>query len=69
MEQHFPQVEEGQEVTPAMDDYLMKCCDCGLVHRIKFRAIEVVRHMDGGDFGYEVLDPEKFRVEMTVWRE
>lgn len=28
--------------TPDMDNYKMACCDCGLVHDIKFRAIEVL---------------------------
>ncbi len=27
---------DGQWVKPRMKNYYMKCCDCGLVHRINF---------------------------------
>ena len=25
---------------PVMNGYLMKCCDCGLVHEMQFKALE-----------------------------
>ena len=54
--------------TPDMDNYKMACCDCGLVHDLKFRAIEVVEGDPKGKFGYVDLDPEKYRVEIQVRR-
>lgn len=34
----FKQVATGEWVTPVRNGYLMKCCDCGLVHRMDFRV-------------------------------
>ena len=31
---------DGEWVTPRMKKYYMKCCDCGLVHRLNFRIIK-----------------------------
>ncbi len=28
-------------ITPVMRGYLMACCDCGLVHELEFKALEV----------------------------
>jgi hypothetical protein len=64
----FEQVENGVAVTPQMDNYLMKCCDCTLVHRMRFRAVKVVQMLEDGAFSYEELDPEEYRVELTAWR-
>jgi uncharacterized Zn finger protein len=25
-------------INPVMDNYLLKCCDCGLVHKMQFRV-------------------------------
>ena len=34
------QVPEGEWVQPKRKYYHMKCCDCGLVHKIEFRLIK-----------------------------
>lgn len=60
--------ENPEEITPVMDNYLMTCCDCGLVHRMRFRAIEVTEHRPDGTFIYEELDPLRYRIQMMVWR-
>ena len=39
MGRKYIQREEGEWITPDMDDYYMCCCDCGLVHRIRFRIV------------------------------
>jgi len=36
----YHQVKEGEWVRPVMKGYKMKCCDCGLVHKIDFRVIK-----------------------------
>lgn len=68
MTQEFRQMQAGEECLPVMDDYAMKCCDCGLVHLVKFRAVRVLRTMEDGTFEYEVLDPETYRVELSMQR-
>ncbi len=40
----YHQVQNGEWVQPKMDGYYMKCCDCGLVHRLTF---EVSNHGRG----------------------
>ena len=36
-EERFPVIEAGEWVRPPVDEpYLMKCCDCGLVHALRF---------------------------------
>lgn len=37
----FKQEFSGQWVQPRMRRYLMKCCDCGLVHRMEFRVLKL----------------------------
>lgn len=36
----YDQLHDGQWTRPIMRGYRLKCCDCGLVHKIDFR----VRH-------------------------
>ena len=36
----FTQVNSGEWVYPTRKGYLMKCCDCGLVHSIDFDLIK-----------------------------
>lgn len=36
----FPVVKSGKWVQPIRRGYHMKCCDCGLVHRMNFRIID-----------------------------
>lgn len=36
----FHQVQPGEWVQPRRKNYLMKCCDCGLVHRMNFRVLK-----------------------------
>lgn len=50
----FYQVSDGEWVQPIRKDYLMKCCDCGLIHRMQFRLIKY-----GGD---------KHKIQLRAWR-
>jgi len=34
-----PTIKDGEWLAPVRRDYLMKCCDCGLVHRMNFKLI------------------------------
>lgn len=33
----FKKALSGEWVQPVKKGYLMKCCDCGLIHRVDFR--------------------------------
>lgn len=35
----YETVRDGDLVQPKMKGYKMACCDCGLVHEIKFRIV------------------------------
>jgi hypothetical protein len=39
----FVQVYDGEWFQPRKRGHLMKCCDCGLVHRTDFRVKESTR--------------------------
>jgi hypothetical protein len=36
----FKQIKDGEWVQPKRKGYLMKCCDCGLIHAIDFRLLK-----------------------------
>lgn len=38
MSRQYPQVKAGEWVQPDRKGYKMRCCDCGLVHRMEFRV-------------------------------
>lgn len=69
MMNEFPRVEDDELITPTMDEYKLGCCDCGLVHRLKFRAIRVLEEKDNGDFEYEELEPKEYRVVFSGQRD
>lgn len=35
----YPPVAAGEWISPRRAGYYMKCCDCGLVHRMHFRLV------------------------------
>lgn len=34
----YPIFQSGEWMTPDIDNFKMACCDCGLVHKVKFRV-------------------------------
>lgn len=44
----FKKEKDGEWVQPKMRGYLMKCCDCGLVHKIDFRVLRMTSRKPGG---------------------
>lgn len=36
----YKTVQSGEWVSPRRKGYYMKCCDCGLVHRMNFRLVK-----------------------------
>ena len=55
-------------IRPVMNKYHMMCCDCGLVHTINFRAIEIIKVYKNGVKQGKVLPKNKFQVEMKMYR-
>jgi hypothetical protein len=60
-ETEYQQADSDVWIKPVMSGYKMKCCDCGLVHEIDFRVLEMLEeHPDGSrtvstvESGYEV---------------
>lgn len=39
---NYHQAKDGEWIRPRMARYLMKCCDCGLVHAMEFRVTKAV---------------------------
>ena len=54
----------GEWVTPVRTGYLMKCCDCGLVHRIDFRVIKPTKRK-----GHATIQSAKYITQFRVFRE
>jgi hypothetical protein len=52
--------------TPKMKGYLMKCCDCGLVHKLDFRVF-VKSKIDGKRYG-TVIEDKAFGVDYRAKR-
>jgi hypothetical protein len=52
----YKQVHEGGRVVPKMSGYKMACCDCGLVHRMKF---EVFKHARGHKVAFRAWRDER----------
>jgi hypothetical protein len=36
----YEQAEDGEWITPNHNNYRQQCCDCGLVHRYRFRVVD-----------------------------
>jgi hypothetical protein len=54
-------------VQPIMNGYMMKCCDCGLVHEMQFRALKQVSETNArGEWKAEPV--KDGRVEFRVRR-
>lgn len=64
------EMEDGWtgNIIPVMNDYRMACCDCGLVHGIKFTAIKVTKTFPDGSFKYIELPKDKYRVSFKANR-
>lgn len=65
----YPAVQDGERVFPTQNGaYMMKCCDCGLVHRMQIRAVEITKYNADGSFHFKYADPDEHMVEIRAWR-
>ena len=38
MNKKYPPTKDGEWIQPIRKGYKIKCCDCGLIHRLNFRV-------------------------------
>ena len=54
--------QQGEWVLPVLEGYKMRCCDCGLVHRMDFKAA------DDGQPMFRVFRDERATGQSRRWR-
>ena len=70
MSAEFPKILAGEKIMPEMSGYRMKCCDCGLVHRVEFGVVEVLHPNDDGTLATAEPDnADRLRVVLSMTRE
>lgn len=55
-------------IRPVMEQYMMACCDCGLVHTMQFYAVKVAKHGKGGYWSGTLLPRRGYRVMFRAKR-
>lgn len=53
---------------PIPKGYTMVCCDCGLVHRIDFRVVKVIKTYKNGSMLVETVPSNKYRAQFRARR-
>lgn len=66
---HYPSISAGEEVFPEMQGYKMACCDCGLVHTMDFRIVEVQGNTGDVFHTVEPDNADRLRVVLTADRD
>ena len=61
--EEFRNVKAGEWVAPAHQGYLMKCCDCGLVHRFDYRIVKVNKNRKTA-----TIQGARYHVQMRAYR-
>ena len=64
----YKKQRDGDSISPYMNrPYKMRCCDCGLVHVLKFRIAKLTKRMKNG---YWVGKPARgYKVIFRVFRD
>ena len=55
-------------IRPRMENYIMRCCGCGLAHRMQFKVGRVVSGNVRGYYSMILLPSTRFRVMFRVQR-
>ncbi len=53
-------------INPVMDNYLLKCCNCGLVHKMQFRVVFISKY-DKKKWR-SILTDKNFQIEFRARR-
>lgn len=59
----FENPKAGEWVQPVSNGYLMKCCDCGLVHRVDFRVVKNWKNRKAAS-----IQGSKYKVQWRMYR-
>lgn len=60
----FDEPHAGEWVQPVPQGYLLKCCDCGLVHRMDFRVVKPHRKGKNAQ-----IQNQAYKVQFRVYRD
>jgi len=63
-----PETGWSDRIFPIMKGYKMACCDCGLVHDLKFEIHEVSRTRKDGTFTSKKVSKKTLRVALKARR-
>lgn len=64
----YKQQYDGEWVFPKMNQpYKMMCCDCGLVHIVKFAVMKITKKFRNGTFNAKRVYGHK--VMLAAWRD
>lgn len=61
----FEPVKAGEWIKPIMRGYRMRCCDCGLIHRLDFKVkgkriyLRAFREVPGAETGIESYETDR----------
>jgi hypothetical protein len=50
----YPGKADGEWIQPRVREFWLRCCDCGLVHRMKFRTVD---------------SPRGRKIQFAAWRD
>lgn len=53
---------------PIMKGYKLACCDCGLVHDMEFRVLQVTKRLKNGSWAGKKMSLGKWRIEFRAKR-
>ena len=72
-DQEFETPAEGEDgwcdwQSPMHAKYMMKCCDCGLVHEAQFRVVKIVARGDDGTWDANAVEDKDVRVQLRMRR-
>lgn len=52
-------------VSPAMNGYRMACCDCGLVHNVRFKVVRLIRYLPDGTWSGKPAPRHKVLMQVS----
>ena len=64
----YTQVYDNQEHFPVMREGIMRCCDCGLEHKVDFRVYEVLDRQGQQITIVPLESSERYQVGITTRR-
>ena len=61
------QTYDGKWRTPPRRNFYRACCDCGLVHKIDFRVLRMIRRYKGG-WSKAAIQGAAYSVQLRAYR-